>query len=147
MEKSTDEVLHEILQLKPSPDSIIQYANDNKLIDKEQNLSQYLKKLQVGKRLKRKDIVVLGNLSEKYVNDIFRGEKKNPSRNIVLQLCFGLKLNIDESQKLLRMANVGELYVKDRRDSIIMFCLKTDKTVSDCDLILTENFRLNPIVN
>lgn len=47
--------------------------------------------------------------------------KRRPSRDKLLCLCFGLKLDSEQVQDLLRDCGYAVLYAKNRRDSIILF--------------------------
>ncbi len=61
-------------------------------------------------------------IAKTYAYQIING-KKNPSRNKILQFALALELNLEDSNKLLRAGGSENLYVKDRRDSILMFSL------------------------
>jgi len=61
-------------------------------------------------------------LSKTYAYQIFSGVK-NPSRDKLLALAVAMTLTFEECQRLLRLAAVNELYVKNKRDSIIIFGL------------------------
>ena len=72
-----------------------------------------------------------------YIYEIFKGVK-TPTRNIVLQLCFGFSLTPEESQRLLRLAKTGSLYPRDRRDSVILFGLKEKLACAQINDLLDE---------
>ena len=46
-----------------------------------------------------------------------------PSRNRLLCLCYGLEASIEETQELLRLCGIAELYPKRKRDAIIYYGL------------------------
>ena len=50
--------------------------------------------------------------------------RKRPSREKVLPLIFAMNCTLQEANRMLQAAGVNELYVKDRRDAIIIFCLE-----------------------
>ncbi|VEH02254.1 Uncharacterised protein [Slackia heliotrinireducens] len=88
----------------------------------KRTLPEYLKQLLEEKELVRSRVVRESDLNETYGYQIFTGQR-NPSRDKVLQLAFGMKLSIRESNRLLQAAGVNTLYPKDRRDAIILFCM------------------------
>ena len=61
-------------------------------------------------------------MSEVYLHQIFAG-RRNPSRNRLLCLCFGLEASIDETQDLLKRCGLAQLYPKNKRDAIIYYGL------------------------
>ena len=61
-------------------------------------------------------------MSEIYLHQIFAG-RRNPSRSRMLCLCFGLSASLEETQELLRLCGLAELYPKVRRDAIIIYGL------------------------
>ena len=62
-----------------------------------------------------------------YAYQIFSGRRK-PARDKLLALGFGMGLALEEMQKLLKVSEYPVLYAKNKRDSILLFCL--DKGVS-----------------
>ena len=58
-----------------------------------------------------------------YLHQIFAG-RRNPSRNRLLCLCYGLGANIDEAQELLKLCGMAQLYPKLKRDAIIYYGLQ-----------------------
>ena len=61
-------------------------------------------------------------MSEIYLHQIFAG-RRNPSRNHLLCLCYGLSASIDETQELLKLSGMAQLYPKRKRDAIIYYGL------------------------
>ena len=67
-------------------------------------------------------MIYRARLDTVYGYQIFNGTRK-PSRDKLLQLAFGFPFTYKETLTLLRIAEVGSLYVRRRRDSIIIFAL------------------------
>lgn len=134
MKKDTDDLLHEI----KTTVSIENYLTENSDEHMNIDLAQYLNQLLLEKNFERKQVYTKGNIAKSYGDHILNSRREKPSRNIVLQFCLGLELSIDESQRLLRIARLGSLYARDKRDSVIMFCLQNKKTAVECDLLLDE---------
>ena len=115
-EPLTDELLEE---LRESPDPV-KFANRNKITHR--SLPDYLQQLLDEKGLKRPKVIAEAGLNATYGYDIFTG-KKRPSREKVLPLAFAMNCTLQEANRMLQAAGVNELYVKDRRDAIIIFCI------------------------
>lgn len=78
-------------------------------------------------------------LTGSYRYEILRGEKDKPDRDIVIKLCFGFPLDIDDAQRLLRLAGVPPLYPRNQRDAYILFALKNGYDIDQTNDLLYEN--------
>jgi len=124
------------------------YLKQNKENMIPHNLPIHLDSLLKQKGLIIADVVRGSQLNRKYVYQIFSGEK-TPSRDKLIALAFGLQLTADETQTMLKLAGYRELYVRDARDTIILYALQHGKTIENTDdllydhgykeLVITEN--------
>ena len=48
-------------------------------------------------------------------------------------LAFGLKCDLRQTQRLLRLAGANELWPKVRRDAIIIWCIQQGLSRAECD--------------
>ena len=72
-----------------------------------------------------------------YVYKIFKGDK-NPSRNVLLAVAFGMDMSLEEAQLLLRISKYAILDSRDMRDSVIIYCLTHGMTVFETDDMLEK---------
>jgi len=133
MVKDTETLNHEIRNTT----DIDVYMAENEASFSNLSFPDYLSMLLSLKSSTIAEVQRRGRLTN-YIYEIFNG-KKTPARNSVLQLCFGFRLTIDEAQRLLRMAKVGALYAKDRRDSLLLFGLKEGIECSAVNDLLDKN--------
>jgi len=61
-------------------------------------------------------------LSRSFTYQICAGSRM-PGRDIILRIAVVLSLSLDETQRLLKLANRGVLYPKIKRDSVIIYSL------------------------
>ena len=115
-ERLTEELLDELL----STSDLEEYLERNE--PGRRTLSEYLNQLLAEKGLERSRVVRMANLNDTFGYQIFQGTR-NPSRDKVLQIAFAMALTLRETNRALTTAGVSELYCKDRRDAIIIFCL------------------------
>ena len=135
MIKQTDELLKEL----DNTSDINQYLSTNRDELIEQNVAKYLNELLEKKEnLTKSKIIKSTSLSESYIYDIFRGEKSNPSRNKLLLIAFAMSLDLETTQKLLKIAKVGILYPRIKRDSIIIFALNKNLDFFECENLLEQ---------
>lgn len=69
-----------------------------------------------------------------YGHQLFNGTRK-PSRDKVIQLAFGLQLDLAETQKLLQVAQKSALYPKIKRDAAIIYCLDHHKDFIETQIV------------
>ncbi|MCL2655630.1 MAG: XRE family transcriptional regulator [Coriobacteriia bacterium] len=112
----TEELLNELL----FSSSAGHYIDTHQMT--EPSLSSYLNELLRSKDLKKSEVIKKSRLNETFAYQIFSGDR-HASRNKVLQLAFAMELSLREAQRLLKHAGANELYCKDRRDAIIIYCL------------------------
>lgn len=78
-------------------------------------------------------------ISRSYFNEIINGKRKNPSRDMLIQVCFGFEMSLDEAQKFLKAVGIAALYPRNLRDSIIIHALDNGLTVAQCNDNLYEH--------
>jgi len=110
-----------------------------------QPLSGYLCELLDEKELKRSDVVVRTGLDKAYVYQIFAG-KKHPSRDKLITIAFGMKLSEEETQRMLRLSGLRELWPKDERDALFLFAIQRGMSLEDVHTEL-ERYKLDPLAS
>ena len=125
----TEDLLDRLL----SSTSIENYVDSDALVDR--SLAEYLKELTERRGLRRMDVVRRSGVNQTFVYDIFSGKSK-PGRDHAIMLAFGCGCDLRETQRLLRLAGVSELWCKVRRDAIIIWCIEhgCSRAVADDEL-------------
>ena len=134
MDKSTDNLFNEI---KDTTD-IDFYLENNKTVFLDNPFIVYLNQLLLSKSLKKSDLISHEDISKQYLYELFTNKKKKPSRDIVIKLAFGLHLNLEETNLLLKKAGFSSLYPKIKRESVIIYCILKGKSLIDTNLSLYE---------
>ena len=101
-------------------------------------VDEYLSLLMAEKKLKKSDVIAKSNLDKNYAYQIFNGTKTNPSREKLIMLSFGMGLSSEETNKLLKIAGLCDLFIRRPRDSAIIFCLDRKKTLLEANEILSD---------
>ena len=86
------------------------------------NVAELLNHLFEKKNISKAALAKQSGMSEIYLHQIFAG-RRNPSRNRLLCLCYGLDASVEETQELLRRCGKAQLYPKLKRDAIIYYGL------------------------
>lgn len=85
--------------------------------------------------LKKNAVVRRSRLNQTFAYQIMAGMRR-PSRDKLIQLCFGMRMNEVEACELLERGGASALRPYDRRDVIVAFCLNRQLEVSACDDLL-----------
>lgn len=125
MKKSTDELLDEI----KSANTIDEYLDENSESISPQKVSEMLEALVEQKGLIKSEVIAKSEISQVYAYQIFSGVKEAPSRDKVLSLLIAMEISLDEVQSFLKLSGYPFLYAKNKRDSIIIFCIENKMTV------------------
>lgn len=115
-ERLTEELLERLLAAE-RPEA---YLDEGLTIDR--GLPDYLRELLAEKGLKRSDVVRASGLNSTFVYDVFQGKSRMGRDNAVM-LALGLGCSLIETQRLLRLDGVSELWPKVRRDAVIIWCV------------------------
>ena len=102
-----------------------------------ENLSAMLFPMMNAKGLTRGEGIKASNLNEVYAYQIFSGVRR-PSRDKLLCLTLAMNASLEETQNLLKKSEFAPLYARNRRDSIIIFCIEHNKTVIEVNQALYE---------
>jgi len=86
------------------------------------NVAELLNHLFEKKNISKAALAKQSGMSEIYLHQIFAG-RRNPSRNRLLCLCYGLDASVEETQELLKRCGKAQLYPKLKRDAIIYYGL------------------------
>lgn len=117
-QKNTDDLRQELMH---SP-NLDEFLSDNRENFSNESVPEVLNRILQSKNISKSVLAKQSGISEVYLHQIFAG-KRNPSRNRPLCLCYGLGASIDETQELLKLCGVAQLYSASRRDAIIIYGL------------------------
>ena len=125
-EPLTEELLAELIAA-PSVD-----AAAGECAGEAPSLAGYLQQMLDEKGLRRADVVRDAGLNGTFGYQIFTGAR-GASRDKVLQIAFAMGLSLREANRALQAAGVNELYCKNRRDAVIIYCLTHGASLQQAD--------------
>lgn len=117
-DKSTDDLRQELME---SPD-LEQYLAENDAFFSSKDAAAMLNQLFKKCGLSKAALAKRSGMSDIYLHQIFSG-RRNPSRSRLLCLCIGLGASLEETQELLKLCGLAQLYPMLRRDAIIIYGL------------------------
>ena len=116
--KNTDDLQQELIRSS----NLNRFLSENQQQFCSERIADCLNDLFQKKNISKAMLAKQAGISEIYLHQIFAG-RRNPSRNRLICLCYGLGASIDETQDLLRRCGFAQLYPKLRRDAIIYYGL------------------------
>ena len=125
-ERLTEDLLKKLL----ASTSVDSYLEQPEVRDRE--LTDFLCEQLEAHGLKRADVVRLSGLNATVVYDIFAGKSK-PGKDNAVMFAMGLGCDVSQTQRLLRLAGAGELWCKNRRDAILLWCIEHGLTREQAD--------------
>ena len=131
----TDKLLQILKSKKTYAEAFEEIQNMQYVLD----LSEYLHTLAAERGMKPADIMRRSGLKKSYFYSLFDGERKNPKRDVLIQLGFGFHMSFDEMQEFLRHLGAAQLYPRIARDGVIIYALQHDMDIIKCDILLAEN--------
>lgn len=132
-DKSTEELENEIKTCGSSDEYIIR--NSDYLL--KQSVSEALNDALYKTDISISQVVKRSGLTRSHVYHIFGG-KRMPSRDKLIAIAFGLGLDCDETNALLKKCRFAQLYSKDMRDAVIIFSLTHGRDIDETNLDLEE---------
>ncbi len=89
------------------------------------------------KKIQKAELARRSSMSEVYMFQILSG-RRTPSRDRMICLCIGMGCTTEETQELLRQCGYAQLYVRSRRDAIIMYALNNRWEINRLNDMLYE---------
>lgn len=123
-------------------EAILKSVNEN---EKEQIIkhiqdipfTDYIHQLLEKYHLDKAEVIAESQIPRTYAYQIFQGIKQ-AGRDKILQLAFAMKLDIEETNRMLTIANHAQLYAKKQRDAIIIFALSNHYNLLEVNELLDE---------
>jgi len=133
MEKTSNDLLQELNKIKKLDD----FHKENKADITYPNAMKYLMAIASANGISKSDIIVASNIERTYCHHILSGDKQ-PDRNKVIALAFAGKLNLEQTQYLLKYSCQRELYVRDERDCAIIFAINKGMNLVETEILLHD---------
>jgi hypothetical protein len=89
------------------------------------------------RKQKKESIIKRACIERTYGYQLFNGTRK-PSRDKALQLAIGFGLDLDETQRLLQIADKSKLYPRHKRDAAVIYCICHGLGMDETQVMLDE---------
>lgn len=133
MKKTTDNLWKEMM----NTDNVDEYLENNPDEVFFNGLEEFFEYQLKTKKLKSGKVYEAAMIERHFGHQIITGTR-GATRDKIIQLCFGLKLNLREAQQFIKISGNRELYPRDPRDAVIIFAIKDGKSLMDVNIELQE---------
>lgn len=134
MDEKTTGDLMDILEKKPLSISLKQISSEQIHTSLSERIKAKINKY----GLKTAEVFNRSGIKKQYFYEILNGERQNPSRDFLIQLCIGMGLSLSETQEFLKYSGAAPLYARNRRDSVLIYCFQRGLSIVDTDIKLDE---------
>ncbi len=111
------------------------FAREHEHHFKEDNFRAVFLSILASLGIEVKDVSDTVDVGRTYVYQIISGKRK-PTRDKLIVIALGLELSLKTTNKLLVSAGKKELYVKNKRDSVILYGISHGFSVEDINVLL-----------
>ena len=140
VEKETNELKKILGQTHPDDFSGFYEENKESLSEASSAFHSYVKSILKKNNLTQQDAFLNADVPERYGYKLLTGEKRTKQRDVILRICFGAGMTLDETQKALRKYGMPELYPKVARDALLMTIFsERPKNIIEVNKLLTKN--------
>lgn len=134
-EKKQANTTQELLALLESSSQLSQFLEEQADHMQPLTFSQHLATLMEERGITPAKLGELALLSRSFTYQLCSGVR-TPGRDVVLRLALVLKLDPEETQRLLRTACRGALYPRVRRDAVFLFAMQQGLSLFDTNELL-----------
>lgn len=133
MRIKTNQVLDSLSNSK----SITDFLEENKSQFDLRPIGEYIKHELEKRELLKEEVIKNSGIIKRYFNQILSGEK-SPSRRYIIRILLSMGLDFPDVQWYLKACDYNQLYVKNKRDAIIIYCFDNKLSVSECNKMLNK---------
>ncbi|MBP5154938.1 MAG: hypothetical protein ILP12_08070 [Lachnospiraceae bacterium] len=88
--------------------------------------------------LRQQEVFLAADIPEKYGYKLLSEEKHTRKRDVILRLCYGARLTLEEARIALTLARFPDLYPRLRRDAILIVAFHERKRVDAVNQMLAQ---------
>ncbi len=129
----TKKVLERLCNAK----SMTAFMEENREVFKDMSIGEYIE-LEIEKRnIKKAYVIKNSGINKRYFNDIIAGNK-TPNRRYIVRIFLAMELDLSDVQWYLKACDYPNLYAKNKRDAVIIYCLNNKLSVDECNKMLNK---------
>lgn len=133
--RNTDSTNHLFEMIETDPSEFMENIDDKKLASYKSMFTDYFNDLLRKSGMSVAQLVSKTTISQSYLYQIASGTR-HMGRDTAIILSFVMRLDLDQTQQLLKRSNNAMLYPKVRRDAVIVCCINCNMTFEQANEML-----------
>lgn len=143
--KNTNELEEMLGSTHPCDIAEFMEAHAEDMMDGDHDFARYMRERLKEKGLQKRDVLLHADIAQGYGYKLLNEEKTTRQRDVILRICYAAGFSLDETQQALRIYHMDTLYVRDKRDALIMSCFNhRPGSILDLNDLLLKN-KLQPL--
>lgn len=120
-------------------------AHAEDMMDGDHDFARYMRERLKEKGLQKQYVLSRADIAQGYGYKLLNEEKVTRQRDVILRICYAAEFTLEETQQALRIYHMDPLYVRDKRDALIMTCFnQRPGNILDLNDLLLKN-KLQPL--
>ena len=135
-EKKTGDV-YDALRDSNSTNELVNHLEDLDNTFTDMSFSSYFNKFLVASGKTPQELATMTGIDTYYIYPILNGTQ-GPKRDRAIALCLAVGMTDEECIRCLERSNLGILYAKNKRDSVIIYAFRNKMSVNDLNAKLID---------
>ena len=133
MQINTEKILERIA----GANSVTEYLEENRSTFDLLTIGEYIELELESRKLTKASVIKRSGINKRYFNDIIAGAK-TPNRRYTIRIFLAIGLELKDVQWYLKACDYPQLFAKNKRDSVIIYCINKKLPVSECNAMLNK---------
>ena len=133
--KSSRRVTEKLMEQLKAGGSITAFFEDNPSDFLPYSFQEIINPVIQSKKVTAASLIRESGINRRYYFEILSG-KKRPTRNYVLRILLALSLPVQDVQWILRAAGYPQIYVRNKRDAVMLYAFEHRLSVRECNEML-----------
>jgi len=117
--------------------SITEFLEESKDSFDLLSIGEYIQLEIENRKFTKAKVIKDSGINKRFFFDIL-SSKKTPNRRYIIRIFLALGMDVSDVQWYLKACDYPQLYAKNKRDAIIIYCLNNKLSVSECNKMLNN---------
>jgi len=117
--------------------SITEFLEESKDSFDLLTIGEYIQLEIENRNVTKAKVIKQSGINKRFFYDILSA-KKMPNRRYIIRIFLALGLDLPDVQWYLKACDYSQLYAKNKRDAIIIYCINKNLAVSECNKMLNN---------
>lgn len=133
MTKDTEKILNQL----DGDKTFTEIFKENKESFSYKTVGEYILEEIENRNTTKAKIIKISGINKRFFFDIM-SSKKRPSRRYIIRIFLALELDLKDVQWYLKACDYPQLYAREKRDAVIIYCINHSLPVPECNTMLNK---------